>query len=87
MYACIFHFTICWVPGNRYTQTLTTLDHTHTHTHKQNKQTTTAKPNTHILGQDQILKAIQWRNKSSLIPKVEMTVGKAEVREFSQGES
>lgn len=37
MYACIFHFTICWVPGNRYTQTLTTLDHTHTHT--QAKQT------------------------------------------------
>ena len=29
---------------------------------------------------------IQWRNKSSLIPKVEMTMGKADVREFCQGD-
>lgn len=32
------------------------------------------------------LLCIQWRNKSSLIPKVEMTMRKADVREFCQGD-
>ena len=79
---CILHF-IMSEAGNGCTQSLRTKGYTH----RENKETT--KTQYTYLGTRSGVKcwlSIQWRNKSSLIPKVEMTVGKAEVREFCQGE-
>ena len=83
MFACSISLSVRsreWICSN--------LKNLESYTHKQSKQTATKTQYTY-LGARSVIKSllsIQRRNKSPLIPKVEMTVGKAEVREFCQGE-
>lgn len=78
---CILHF-IMSEAGNGCTQSLRTKGYTH----RENKETT--KTQYTYLGARSGVKcwlSIQWRNKSSLIPKVERQWGRLRLGNFARG--